>query len=291
MPLLRLAADDQVRPLASARKQLAQHFHLTAAEEDELLPSGRQSRFSNRVAWAKVYLERAQLLHSPSRGLFRITDRGHDVLVNSPPVIDIRFLERFPEFLEFRARPKESAAVVQESVDTATPEEALDSAYQSIRAGLASELLLRVKQGSPRFFEHLVVELLLKMGYGSAGGMGEAIGRSGDEGIDGVIAEDRLGLEMVYLQAKRWENTVGRPEIQKFVGALHGRRAKKGVFITTSTFSADAIQYTKTIDPRVALIDGTHLAQFMIDYGVGVTLDRSYELKKVDSDYFESTED
>jgi restriction system protein len=152
---------------------------------------------------------------------------------------------------------------------------------------LASELLKRVKAASPGFFERLVVELLLKMGYGGVGGKGEAIGRSGDQGIDGVIAEDRLGLEMVYVQAKRWEGTVGRPEVQRFVGALHGQRAKKGVFMTAGTFSTEAVEYVRTIDPRIALIDGEQLAQFMIDFGVGVAVDRSYELKKLDSDYFE----
>lgn len=287
LPLLQLAKDDQVRSLASIRKQLAQHFKLTEAEEEELLPSGRQSRFANRVAWAKVYLERAGLLASPGRGQFQITTRGHEVLANPPSIIDIKYLERFPEFMEFRSKPQESLAVPAEAAETATPEEALEGAYQSIRAGLASELLERVKAASPRFFEQLVVELLLKMGYGRAGGNGEAIGRSGDEGIDGVIAEDRLGLEMVYLQAKRWDGTVGRPEIQKFVGALHGQRAKKGVFITTGAFSSEAINYVRTIDPRIALVDGVQLAQFMIDYNVGVTPDRSYEVKKIDSDYFE----
>lgn len=289
LPLLQVSGDDQVRSLASTRKQLAQHFNLTEAEEEELLPSGRQGRFANRVAWAKVYLERAGLLSSPSRGQYQITARGHEVLAAPPPIIDIKFLERFPEFMEFRSRPQQSLSVPTEAavVETATPEEALEAAYQSIRAGLASDLLEQVKAASPRFFEQLVVELLLKMGYGRAGGTGEAIGRSGDEGIDGVIAEDRLGLEMVYLQAKRWEGTVGRPEIQKFVGALHGQRAKKGVFITTGTFSSEAVNYVRTIDPRIALVDGVQLAQFMIDYNVGVTPDRAYEVKKIDSDYFE----
>lgn len=287
LPMLQLAADEQVRALASARKELAQHFKLTPAEEQELLPSGRQSRFANRVAWAKVYLERGGLLSSPGRGQFQITDRGLKVLASPPPIIDVKFLESFPEFLVFRAKPHESSAAPVEAAETATPEEALEAAYQTIRAGLASELLERVKAAPPRFFEQLVVELLLKMGYGRAGGNGEAIGKSGDEGIDGVIAEDRLGLEMVYLQAKRWEGTVGRPEIQKFVGALHGQRARKGVFITTGSFSSEAFNYVRSIDPRIALIDGTQLAQFMIDFNVGVAPDRSYEVKKIDSDYFE----
>ncbi|MDR2153447.1 MAG: restriction endonuclease [Burkholderiaceae bacterium] len=287
LPLLSLASDGQVRSLSIARKALADHFKLTDAEESELLPSGRQGRFANRVAWAKVYLERAGVLASPGRGQFQITPRGREILVNPPEILDIKYLERYPEFRVFRAKPQESVPTPASGVELATPEEALEAAYQGIRAGLASELLERVKSASPRFFELLVVELLLKMGYGRSGGTGEAIGKSGDEGIDGVIAEDRLGLEMVYLQAKRWEGTVGRPEVQKFVGALHGRRAKKGVFITTGVFSSEAANYVKTIDPRVALIDGPQLAQFMIDHNVGVTPSQTYEVKKIDSDYFE----
>lgn len=287
LPLLKLASDNQVRALALARRDMAQYFNLSEAEENELLPSGRQTRFANRVAWAKVYLERAGLLSSPKRGQFQITGRGQGVLANPPAVIDIKFLEGFPEFQAFRARPQEAAAPQDESHEVATPEEALDSAYQSIRTSLALELLAKVKNGSPGFFERLVVELLLKMGYGKSGGTGTATGGTGDEGIDGIIAEDRLGLELVYLQAKRWEGTVGRPEIQKFVGALHGQRARKGVFMTTGTFSAEALAYVKAIDPRVALIDGSQLAQFMIDFNVGVTPDRTYEIKKVDYDFFE----
>jgi len=289
LPLLRIAADGKTRSLVEVRPELVRHFALTDEEIDELLPSGRQRRFTNRVAWAKVYLERGGLLESPDRGQFRITPRGLEVLENPPTSISIKYLQRFPEFLEFQSRPKKSDTTDDsEEGDTQTPEEALDDAYQSIRSGLASELLSQVKAASPKFFEQLVVELLLKMGYGRAGGgAGEAIGKSGDEGIDGIITEDRLGLEMVYLQAKRWNGTVGRPDIQRFVGALHGRRARKGVFITTSNFSAEAISYVQTIDPKVALIDGAQLAEFMIDFNVGVSADRSYELKKIDSDYFE----
>lgn len=285
LPLLKLASDGQLHTLALAREALAAHFQLTEAEQAELLPSGRQGRFANRVAWAKVYLERAGILSSPGRGQFQITARGREVLADPPAMLDIRYMERYPEFRSFRARPKESAPA--ESADSGTPEETLEAAYQSIRATLASELLERVKSASPRFFELLVVELLLKMGYGRAGGGGEAIGRSGDEGIDGIIAEDRLGLEMVYLQAKRWAGTVGRPEIQKFVGALHGQRARKGVFITTGVFSSEAVHYVKAIEPRIALVDGPQLAQLMIDHNVGVAPGQTYAVKKIDSDYFD----
>ncbi|MDY0067602.1 MAG: restriction endonuclease [Steroidobacteraceae bacterium] len=289
LPLLRLAGDGNVWALVDARHRLAEHFQLSQEEQEELLPSGRQRRFANRVAWAKVYLQRGGLLTSPNRGQFQISERGRNVLGDPPAGITIKFLDQFPEFREFRNRSADSTnSESAEAGDSETPEEVLETAYATIRKNLASELLDRVKSSSPRFFEQLVVELLLTMGYGRAGGgAGEAVGRSGDEGIDGVIAEDRLGLEMVYLQAKRWEGTVGRPEIQKLVGALHGRRARKGVFITTSSFSADAVDYVTTIDPKVALVDGAQLAEFMIDFGIGVSAAQAYEVKKVDSDYFE----
>jgi restriction system protein len=292
LPLLRIAGDGKEHPLAEARARLGSEFKLTQAEQDERLPSGRQSRFANRVAWAKVYLEQGGLLLSPRRGHFLISDRGRDVLKAPPKRIDIKFLGQYPEFVEFRT-PKSEAEKpftppLVEAPDADTPEEALEAANVKIKASLASEVLTRVKAGSPDFFEKLVVELLLKMGYGgSRTDAGQAVGKAGDEGIDGVISEDRLGLDIVYLQAKRWEGSVGRPEIQKFVGALHGKRAKKGVFITTGSFSSDAAAYVEHIDPKVVLIDGRRLAEFMIDFEVGVTTARTYHVKRVDSDYFE----
>lgn len=289
LPMLKLAADGKVWSLADAREELARHFQLSPEEQEELLPSGRQARFANRVAWAKVYLQRGGLLASPERAHFQITARGREVLSNPPDQISINYLSQYPEFREFRSRSsKQEETESLDAGDSDTPEEVLESAYVTIRKNLASEILDRVKSCSPRFFEHLVVDLLLKVGYGRAGeGAGERVGQSGDEGIDGIISEDRLGLEMVYLQAKRWEGTVGRPEIQKFVGALHGRRARKGVFITTGSFSAEATAYVQTIDPKVALVDGKQLAEYRIDFGLGVSLARAYEVKKVDSDYFE----
>lgn len=288
LPMLKLAADGQVWSLADAREELAKHFQLTEEEIEELLPSGRQARFANRVAWAKVYLERGALLSSPKRAHFQITDRGREVLQNPPEEISIKFLSQYPEFQEFRSRSSKSSEDDSGDTESDTPEETLEAAYLTIRKNLASEVLERVKACTPRFFEHLVVDLLLSMGYGRAGGgSGERVGQAGDEGIDGIISEDRLGLEMVYLQAKRWEGTVGRPEIQKFVGALHGKRARKGVFITTGSFSADAAAYVQTIDPKVALVDGKQLAEYMIDFGLGVSLARAYEVKRIDTDYFE----
>lgn len=295
LPLLRNAADGKERSSAVAREELAKEFELTEAEKNELLPSGRQARFANRVAWATHYLQQAGLLRAVRRGVHQITDRGREALKKGPQRIDIRFLDQYPEFLEFRSKktdeeeskPTEGVAGPAEAD---TPEEAMESAHSRMRMSLASELLARVKTGSPRFFEGLVVELLIQMGYGgSRRDAGQAIGSSGDEGIDGVISEDRLGLDIVYIQAKRWEGTVGRPEIQKFVGALHGKRAKKGVFITTGSFSSDAVTYVETIDPKVVLIDGRRLANLMIDFDVGVTTTATYHSKRVDSDYFEET--
>lgn len=296
LPLLRFAGDGREHSLAEARDALADVFRLTVDERAEMLPSGRQGRFDNRVAWARKYLEAARVLESPRRAHFRITERGRSLLATNPSRVDIRLLDQYPEFLAFRRPsgggkagddrdPPEPSLVGPTA--TETPEETLDRAFQEIRADVEKELLGRVKAGTPAFFEQLVVELLLKMGYGrNRTEAGRAIGRSGDEGIDGIISEDRLGLETIYIQAKRWQGTVGRPEIQKFVGALHGKRARKGVFITTGSFSSDAIDYVTRIDPRVVLIDGPELAAYMLDHNLGVSTKVTYELKRIDSDYF-----
>ncbi len=290
LSLLRAAAEGKELSMNDVRAHLANEYLLTESERTQLIPSNRQTVFANRVAWAKVYLSQACLLSPTRRGFFRISSRGLDVLKENPPRVDINYLERFPEFIDFRTRKKnqESDSQIKISRDEiGTPEELLEAAYQKIRDGLISDLLTRIKEGTPIFFEKLVVELLLKMGYGgSRREAGAAIGKSGDEGIDGIISEDRLGLDVVYLQAKKWEGTVGRPEIQKFVGALHGKRAKKGVFLTTGLFSSEAQVYVSHIDPKVVLIDGQQLAELMIDFGVGVTTVAEYQIKRVDSDYF-----
>jgi restriction system protein len=293
LPVLEVAGDGNVHSLGEARERLTEHFRLTEQELNERLPSGRQRRFNNRVAWAKAYLEQARLLTTPRRGHFQITERGKSVLQDKPSRVDISYLERFPEFQEFRNASRkedsltESAAVAGSASAGVTPEELLETAFQSIRTELVSELLLRMKAASPAFFENLVVELLLKMGYGgNRVEAGRAIGGSGDEGIDGIINEDRLGLDIIYIQAKRWDGSVGRPEIQKFVGALHGKRAKKRVFITTGIFTSEARDYVSHIDPRVVLLDGRSLAEFMLDLNIGVMPRAVYELKRIDSDYF-----
>lgn len=295
LPLLRFAADGNDHTTREAVEILANEFQLTPAERSELLASGQQAIFNNRVGWANSYLKKAGLLESPRRGALRITARGRQVLSDNPPKIDVKFLERFPEFVEFRDASRNSRdAETTESVATATertPEEALELAHQSIRLNLAQDILSRILSCSPTFFERLVVELLVKMGYGgSRRDAGERIGQSGDGGIDGIIKEDRLGLDTIYIQAKRWQGSVGRPEIQKFVGALQGQRAKKGVFITTSSYTAEAIDYALRIDTKVVLIDGQLLANLMMDFDVGVSVSASYIVKRIDSDYFEEGE-
>jgi restriction system protein len=295
LPLLTFASDGRPHTFREAVEHLAGEFGLSPQERSELLPSGGQALFTNRVGWASFYLKKAGLLEKrPHRGAFAITARGQEVVALRPERIDTDFLERFPEFIEFRnqsRKPKDNGhvpAIGAAAQPADTPEEALEGSYQTIRQGLAQELLARVQACSPQFFERLVVELLVKMGYGgSRRDAGERIGQSGDGGIDGIIKEDRLGLDVIYIQAKRWQGSVGRPEIQKFVGALQGQRARKGVFITTSAFTADAADYASRIDTKVVLLDGNTIANLMIDFDVGVSVAASYIVKRIDSDYFE----
>lgn len=291
LPLLKVLGDGEEHSLHEVIETLAEEFELTDEERRELLPSGRQAKFDNRVAWARTYMKKAGLLESTGRGKFRINDRGLAVLRENPPEINVKFLEQFPEFLEFRDGPSKDASVDTEN-DTAdktkTPEEVLETSYQNLRKDLAQDLLDRIMGCSPEFFERLVVDLLVAMGYGgSRKDAGEAVGRSGDGGIDGIIKEDKLGLDAVYIQAKRWEGTVGRPTVQAFAGSLMGNRAGKGVLITTSQFSKDAKDYVRSIQqPKIVLIDGEQLAQFMIDHDIGVADVATYRVKRVDLDYF-----
>ena len=294
LPLLERIADKKQYLLKDLISVLGQHFKLTEEELNELLPSGSGLLFANRVGWARTYLKKAGLLDSPQRGYLIITDRGLKVLSKKPERIDNNLLKQFPEFLEFQNLKREGAESIASdqsaSNDKETPEETIEVAYQNIRQSLAQELLDTVQKMSPSFFERLVVELLVKMGYGgSIKDAGKAVGKTGDEGIDGTIKEDKLGLDIIYIQAKRWkaENVVGRPELHKFVGALAGQGAKKGIFITTSSFTKDALGYTPRNETKIVLIDGVQLAQLMIDYNLGVSVQRTYEVKRLDNDYFE----
>lgn len=289
LPLLKYYGDGQDHTNRDSIDGLATVFKLTDDERRMMLPSGVQGLFDNRVNWARTYLKKAALIESPKRGVHRITKRGLEILKKKPEQIDIAYLGQFEEFKEFRAirhaKPEEQEPEL--AINNKTPEESLETAYQKLRGDLAADLIQRLKSCSPSFFERLVVEVIVKMGYGGTRkDAGKAIGTSGDGGIDGIIKEDKLGLDAIYIQAKRWENTVGRPEIQKFVGALTGQRARKGLFITTADFSSDAEDYVSRIDTKVVLIDGETLAQLMIDHNVGVSTINTYEVKKVDSDYF-----
>lgn len=239
LPLLKIAGDGQEHSLSETIDVLALEFGLTEAERKELLPSGRQSRFDNRVGWARTYLKKAGLIESTGRGVFRISKRGYGVLKDKPAKIDMKFLEQFPEYVEFRSVSQQVDKPDEKGDESdQTPEEILELSYQGLRQDLAQELLERVKECSPRFFEKLVVDLLVAIGYGgSRKDAGEAVGRTGDGGIDGIIKEDKLGLDVVYIQAKKWDGTVGRPAVQTFAGSLEGLRARKGVMITTSQFS------------------------------------------------------
>ncbi len=291
LPLLRFTADGLEHSFRETVEHLANEFKLTNEERQALLPSGAQEVFNNRVGWAKTYLIKAKLLESPRRSIFKITDRGQKLLKESPKQITASSLRQFDEFLDFVKPTKDDGDTdALEEIDhsQATPEEVLESAYQKIRKALAQDLLTRIKSSHPSFFERLVVELLVKMGYGgSIQDAGKATRYTNDEGIDGIIKEDKLGLDVIYVQAKRWDNQpVGRPEIQSFVGALDGQRANKGIFITTSRFAENAVAYVKTITKKVILIDGEQLANYMVDYGLGVSTFASYELKRIDNDYF-----
>jgi restriction system protein len=288
LPFLHLLGDGQEHSLSEVIETLAEAFRLTEDDRKELLPSGRQAKLDNRVGWTRTHLKKAGLLESVGWGRFRITERGFEVLRSNPDYINVKYLEQFPEFYEFRHSSRQSNKQEEvEEIPDQTPEEILELGYQSLRRTLAQDILERVKSCSPRFFERLVVDLLVTMGYGgSREDAGQAIGQSGDEGIDGIIKEDRLGLDAVYIQAKRWENTVGRPVVQGFAGSLEGQRARKGILITTSQFSQEAKDYVNRIEKRIVLIDGEQLAQFMIDYGVGVTEKATYTVKRIDEDYY-----
>ncbi len=298
LPLLKIAADGLEHRFRDIIDELADQYKLSADERAEMLPSGTAALFDNRVGWARTYLKQAGLLESTKRGVFRIAPDGVALLKDAPSRIDVALLHRYPKFREFQSRRRDTEQEawkaqaspkidVEENVSE-TPEDLLASAYTRLRKNLEADLLEQVKTSPPSFFEQLVVDLLVKMGYGgNRQDAARAIGRSGDGGIDGIIDEDRLGLDVIYIQAKRWDSTVGSPEIQKFAGALQGKRAKKGIFITTSNFSKQAQDYTAVIDSRIILIDGIRLASLMVDHNVGVTPVGLYELKKIDTDYFE----
>lgn len=295
LPVLRLAAEGEKR-VADVADRVADEFNLTPEEREELLPSGRQRLLHNRIHWAKFYMSKAGLISSPARGRFIATEAGRALLATNPSRIDVGTLMRQPSFREFY-RPDnqaDSASAIQSDpapmeADRATPEEVIEAAFRSVQTALRAELLERIVQNSPAFFEQLIVDLLVAMGYGGSHKNAAAqLGRSGDGGVDGVVNEDRLGLDRVYVQAKRYAegNTIGRPDVQAFVGSLVGLGATKGVFVTTSTFSPQARDFVKHLAQRVILIDGQRLADLMIEHGVGVRVSRAIEFKRLDEDFF-----
>lgn len=289
LPLLKMAGDKREHSLREAIDRLSNEFKLTNTERKELLLSGKQEIFDNRVGWARTYLKKAGLLEIPRWGYFRITERGLELLKQNVSKIDLRILSKYPEFREFISYRQSKVAVkAEKEEDKVTPKEELENAYQKMTNELAKDLLQELKVVSPTRFEHIVIDLLVKMGYGgSHGDAAKAIGGVGDEGVDGVISEDKLGLSRIYVQAKRWQNKfVGHPEIRGFSGALDLKHAEKGVFITTSGFNKDAYEGVDRSSKRIVLIDGNQLAKLMIEYNVGVTHEDTLEIKRVDKDYF-----
>lgn len=292
LPALELIDGNSPRSASEVREGLAAHFKLSPDELAQMLPSGKQSTFVNRVAWAYSYLKQAGLISSPKRGQYEITDRGRAVLKDKPGRIDIALLSKFPEFQAFRQAASMDQPPVPVSPSTTaaslTPDEEIMAGYNRLRAALANQLLERVKAITAAGFERLVVDVLLGLEYGfSRKDAARVVGGGGDEGIDGIIKLDRLGLDTIYIQAKHWQSNVSRPEIQRFAGALQGQKARKGVFMTTSAFTAEAKAYASSLETTIALIDGPMLAQLMMDAGIGVSVSETIQILKADEDYFE----
>lgn len=292
LPILRELSDGNEKTISELKANLAIRFKLSEDELKELLPSGNQQVFDNRVGWARTYLKKAMLIEAIRRGVFKITNRGRSVLKENIQDITASYLKQFDEFREFQNLDKSTEDSKDESYvseSESTPVELFEKSYRKIQSDLKKEILEQILSCSPFFFEKLVVDLVINLGYGgSRKEAGEAFQKTGDEGIDGIIKEDKLGLDLIYIQAKRWkkDSCVGRPEIQKFAGALQGKRARKGIFITTSYFSNDAKEFVKHIDSKIILIDGVELCSLIVESNTGVSTLSNYSLKRIDSDYF-----
>ncbi|MCB9967854.1 MAG: restriction endonuclease [Geminicoccaceae bacterium] len=294
LPVLQAVASEETMTSVELRERVAAAVGLSAEDLAEMLPSGRQSTFANRVAWANIFLQRARLLEPVRRGTYRSTARGHEVLRKNPPRIDMKFLEQFPEYLEWRRNERQvegeeqTAATITNTITP--PQETIELAVQALDQDLRTALLARILQLSPEAFERLILDLLVAMGYGGGRAeMARQTQRSNDDGIDGVIKEDALGLDLVLIQAKRYTppNAVGRPEMQGFVGSLAGNGTSKAIFVTTSTFTSGARDFIARIPNRVILIDGEELARLMIDYNVGVRVTQTFAIKDIDENAFE----
>lgn len=287
-PVLEVVSDGRLYRHGDLVEAIVASLDISDSDQSELLPSGVQGRFENRLRWAKWYLTRSGLLEAVSHGVFRISEKGREVLSANPPEISVRYLQQQGYLTQEMLKGHGETGATVEQIGSRTPDEELATVIGALREVLASELLDRVKQASPRFFEQVVVDLLVAMGYGgSRSDAGKAVGRSGDGGIDGIIKEDKLGLDVVYVQAKRWSATVGRPDAQAFDGSLEGVRARKGVMITTSSFTKDACDYVGAIEKKIILTDGKTLTEYMIDHGVGVNIVQTYLVRQIDEDYFE----
>jgi restriction system protein len=286
LPLLKAFQNGKEKTSKELREEMVSHFNISEDEQKEKIPSGKQPLYYNRVAWAIAYLKMADLISSPLRAVYEITEEGKKVLENPPEKITINFLKQFDSFSKNR-NPEKETDLDDNKIVEKTPDELIEIGYKQVKNELSLQILNQIRECSPYFFEKLVLDLLIKMGYGgSEMANGEVTPKGSDEGIDGIIKEDKLGLDKIYIQAKKWEGCVGRPEIQKFVGALQGKRAKKGIFITMSTFSKEALEYAENLDVAVILIDGKKLANYMIENELGVSLKQSYKIYNVDTDYF-----
>jgi restriction system protein len=293
LPVLRLVEDGRAHPVSEMRQRIAGQLGLTEEELAERLASDTTTVFMNRIGWAVQYLKSAGAIRAIRRGVYEITERGLSLLKTQPSEITVKNLRQFPEFIEFEGKGGESEkptiTAPQQTETKATPEESLERSFQTLRDALALELLETIRSGTPAAFERVVVDLLVSMGYGgSVEDAGKVVGRSGDGGIDGIIKQDKLGLDAIYVQAKRWKDVVGSPEIMKFSGGLTKRHANRGVFITTSTFTKDALEFVEALPQKIVLIDGRQLASLMIEHDVGVSATKAYTLKRLDQDYFEN---
>ena len=293
-PVLAFHADGMPHPSAEVRDAVAREFGVTDEDRLVLLPSGRSSKYSNRVAWAVTHMAHAHLLERPKRGTTQITERGRQVLDAHPDRIDMSVLGQFPEYVAFRSPKQRHIAsntdvIAKEPTQELSPSEAITEVIDEAHSTIAGDLLARILKLPPAFLERLVLTLLVRMGYGGLEHETEHLGRPGDEGLDGVIRQDPLGLDVVYIQAKRYapDRTVGRQDIQAFVGALHGQQASRGIFITTSSFSAGAKDYADRVNARIVLIDGQELTRLMVDHNCGVSIEDTFVLKQVDEDFFE----
>jgi restriction system protein len=299
LPVLRLALQGEAK-IGDIVERLSEEFQLSEDERTELLPSGKQTIIANRTHWAKTYLKQAGLVTSTRRGYFQISDDGRSVLSESPSRIDVDYLLKFPAFVSFRSRTSEdegSKPLTEKEVPneknkeaTQTPEEIMRARHGQLNSTLGEEMLDRIQSGSPAFFERLIVQLLLSMGFGgTATEAGRAIGRSGDDGVDGVVDQDALGLDRVYIQAKRYkaDSSIGPAAIREFSGSLELHKASKGIFVTTSAFSKAASETTERLGKRIVLIDGQYLSQLMIKYNVGCRTEETLEIKRLDEDFFE----